>query len=77
MERGMICMAWSPLAGGSLSAMAEKALAWLLKLPTPVIPVVGTANAANLEKLVEASETELSREEWYQLLIAARGTPMP
>lgn len=53
------------------------ALAWLLKHPTKIIPVVGSTNPDRIRAAAEAAEIELTREEWYRLLIAARGEPLP
>lgn len=53
------------------------ALAWLLKHPAKVIPVVGSTNPQRIREAAKAPELELSREEWYRLLLAARGEPLP
>ena len=53
------------------------ALAWLLRHPAKIIPVVGTANPDHLSASARAVEVELSREEWYSLFAAARGRAMP
>jgi predicted oxidoreductase len=53
------------------------ALAWLLKHPTKMIPIIGTTNPERIRAAAKAAEIELTREEWYRLLEAARGEPMP
>lgn len=53
------------------------AYAWLLKHPSKIIPIVGTTNPQRIKEAVKATEFEFSREEWYRLLIAARGEPLP
>jgi predicted oxidoreductase len=53
------------------------ALAWLLRHPARVIPVVGTTDPARIAEAALADGIELSREEWYRLLVTARGTPLP
>ena len=53
------------------------ALAWLLKHPSKVVPIVGSTNPANIREAVKAVELDLTREEWYRLLVAARGEPLP
>ena len=52
-------------------------LAWLLRHPAGIQPLVGTGNLARLKACAAASSIELSREEWYHLLIAANGQPLP
>ena len=53
------------------------ALAWLLKHPAKIIPIIGSSNPERIRAAAAAAEIELTREEWYRLLIAARGEPLP
>ncbi len=53
------------------------ALAWLLKHPAGIIPIVGSANEARIRDLSRADTVELSRVTWYKLLEAARGERVP
>jgi predicted oxidoreductase len=53
------------------------ALAWLLRHPSRIIPIVGSTNLANIRAAAKADDLELSREEWYRLLEAARGQRLP
>jgi predicted oxidoreductase len=53
------------------------AYAWLLKHPSGMVPIVGTTNPARIREAVGATGFELTREEWYRLLLAARGEPLP
>lgn len=92
-EHEILVQAWSPLAGGKLAGpaatlVAELAqakgtsteavmLAWLLKHPAPIQPIVGTTNPDRLLASCGADGVELSREEWYGLLAAARGMSVP
>ncbi len=59
------------------STRAAIALAWLLKHPSGIIPIVGSANPVNIREAATAAEIELTREEWYALLNAARGERLP
>ena len=52
-------------------------LAWLLRHPAGIQPVIGTGNPQRLIAGCQADTIELSREEWYALLAAARGAPAP
>jgi predicted oxidoreductase len=52
------------------------ALAWLMRHPAGVQPIIGTTNVERLRQSVKADAVTLSREEWYGLWVAARG-PMP
>lgn len=53
------------------------ALAWLMKHPSGIVPIVGSNNPARIREAVKADTLELSREEWYRLLEAARGERLP
>ncbi len=53
------------------------ALAWLLKHPAKIQPIVGSIRPDRIREAVRAEQLELTREEWYRLLIAARGEPLP
>ena len=53
------------------------ALAWLLKHPSKIQPIVGSVKPERIREAALAAEVELTREEWYRLLVAARGEPLP
>lgn len=52
-------------------------LAWLLKHPARIIAIVGSANPAHIADAVKADSVDLCREDWYRLLVAARGEGLP
>ena len=53
------------------------ALAWLLKHPSRIQPIVGSTNPERIREAAQATSVELTREEWYRLLVAAQGKPLP
>ncbi len=53
------------------------ALAWLLKHPAGIIPIIGSTKPERIQEAAKAGEFELSREEWYRLFEAARGARLP
>lgn len=55
----------------------DVALAWLTKHPANIIPIIGSANPANIRQAAKADSLELTRDEWYRLLEAARGERLP
>lgn len=59
------------------STRAVVALAWLLKHPASILPVLGSTNPERIREAAKADDLKLSREEWYRLLLAARGGPLP
>lgn len=48
-------------------------LAWLMKHPAQIRPVVGTARIERLQSAIEAANIDLTQEEWFELLEASRG----
>lgn len=53
------------------------ALAWLLKHPGRIVPIIGSLRPERIREAMLADTLELTREEWYRLLAAARGEPVP
>jgi predicted oxidoreductase len=52
-------------------------LAWLMKHPSKIIPIVGSNNPENIRDAAKADNVELSRDQWYRILLAARGSALP
>jgi predicted oxidoreductase len=53
------------------------ALAWLLKHPAGIVPIIGSIQPERIREAVKAADFALSREEWYRLFEAARGERLP
>jgi predicted oxidoreductase len=58
-------------------SLTQLALAWLMQLPGGVIPLVGTANPDHIAEAAGAGTLTLARDDWYEMLVIARGRPMP
>lgn len=73
-----------PEVNAKLQELAEKkgvtdsaiAIAWILRHPAKIQPVVGTMNPKRMQDIAKASDVELTREEWYELYRAA-GNDLP
>ncbi len=52
------------------------ALAWILRHPANMQPVIGTMNVGRLKDCRKAADLTLTREEWYEIYRAA-GNPLP
>ena len=52
------------------------AAAWILRLPANMQIITGTASESRLKEIIAACEITLTREEWYELYLAA-GHPLP
>ena len=67
-----------------LAAVGEKygitdtgvAIAWLLRLPEKMQPIVGSTNPGRLAEIAKAAEITMSAEDWYEIYRAA-GYPLP
>ncbi|HEY4690133.1 MAG TPA: aldo/keto reductase [Anaerolineae bacterium] len=53
------------------------AIAWLLRHPVRIQPIIGTTNPARIKAACGGDAVELTREEWYTLFIAGRGGALP
>ena len=67
-----------------MEALAQKynviksaiAIAWLLRHPAHMQPIVGTTSLVHLEEMAKAVEVKLTRQEWYDLYLASE-KPLP
>jgi predicted oxidoreductase len=52
-------------------------LAWLLKHPSKIHPVIGTTNKQRIKDAMEATKIELELEDWFLILSASQGHKVP
>jgi predicted oxidoreductase len=77
-ERGALLAAeLERVAARYATTPAVVALAWLLRLPGGVLPVIGSTNPQHIQESVRALEISLDRESWYRLTELARGSRLP
>lgn len=60
--------------GASRSAAAYS---WLMAHPAGIIPIIGSQQAARIAEGAASVKLQWSREDWYAVLVAARGEPLP
>lgn len=92
MKHRVAPMAWSPLGGGKLmegkSAVFSKAsqynatetqmaLAWLLKHPSGMFPVIGTTKPERIVESAQAINIDLDKQDWFEMLKMVQGKEMP
>jgi predicted oxidoreductase len=53
------------------------ALAWLLRHPAGIIPVVGTNNLDRIATVADAARVRMDRQTWFELYTAALGHEVP
>lgn len=52
-------------------------LAWIMKHPANIHPVVGTTTKERLKLAIEAAKIKLELEDWFLILVAAQGCDVP
>jgi predicted oxidoreductase len=69
----------------ALDAVAERAgttrtavaYAWVMAHPARPVPLIGSQNPGRIREALGAYSVQITREEWYRILVAARGARMP
>ena len=52
-------------------------LAWLLKHPAQIHPVIGTTKKSRISDAVKALDIALELEDWFKILVACQGHKVP
>lgn len=52
-------------------------LAWILKHPANILPVVGTTNTKRITDAIAATQITLELEDWFSILVASQGHQVP
>lgn len=76
-QAAAVVAALDEIAATHNSTRSAIALAWLLRHPAKIIPIIGTTNPERIKAAAAAAEIKLSREDWYRLLAAAKGGSLP
>lgn len=66
----------SEVAAGYGISETGLAIAWLLRLPDKMQPIVGSTNPGRLREIAAAADVTLTREDWYRIYCGA-GYPLP
>ena len=53
------------------------AYSWLMAHPAGIVPIVGSQKVERIVEAAQALTVRWTREEWYAVLIAARGENLP
>jgi len=86
-------MAWSPLGGGKLvegrhgqlfakgpqyaASPVQLSLAWLLKHPSSIFPVIGTTRPERITECAKSVDIKLGLQDWFEMLKIVQGKEMP
>jgi predicted oxidoreductase len=57
--------------------IGQVAFAWVLKLPSAPLPILGSGRIERVRLAVAASAIDMDREQWFEILEAARGSEVP
>ncbi|MBL0741942.1 aldo/keto reductase [Chryseolinea lacunae] len=93
MKHRVAPMAWSPLGGGKLvsetphglfakgphyqATDAQLSLAWLLRHPSSIFPVIGTTKPERVIESGKAVDIRLDLQDWFEMLKVVQGREMP
>ena len=56
---------------------AAAAYGWIMAHPARAIPIIGTQNVARIAEIAQVYKVRWTRARWYDVLVAARGEPLP
>ena len=76
-QEGRMRGALEQLARQRETSVDTLAYAFLLRHPSRMHPITGSGRLERIAAAVQASELELSREEWFDLWRASTGAPLP
>ncbi|MBS1487745.1 MAG: aldo/keto reductase [Bacteroidetes bacterium] len=92
LELGVSPMAWSPLGGGTLpvdertmfgmagkynASYTQMAIAWLLRHPAKIFPVIGTTQPERIREAAKSTDIDLDRQDWFEMLRWVMGKDLP
>lgn len=72
-----VIAALDAIASRQGASRAAVTYAWAMAHPSRPIPLVGSQTPARIRDAVDALQVEMTPGEWYAVLVAARGQPMP
>ena len=61
------------IARGHSVSRPVVALAWLLKHPAGIVPIIGSITTESIQDCTKAADLDLTHEEWYRLMEAGHG----
>lgn len=65
------------MAGEQGVSRTVAAYAWLMAHPAGVVPIIGSQNATRIAEGADALKVRWTRQDWYAVLVAARGEALP
>lgn len=75
-EQG-IAAALSGVAAAHSVSRAAAAYSWIMAHPARPVPIIGSQNPVRILEAADAYKVKWNRADWYSVLVAARGEPLP
>ena len=72
-----VAAALSGVAAAHSVSRTAAAYSWIMAHPARPIPIVGSQNPARISEAADAFKVQWTRADWYSVLVASRGTPLP
>ncbi len=72
-----VAAALSGVAAAHGVSRTTAAYSWIMAHPARPIPIVGSQNPARIAEAADAFKIQWTRADWYSVLVAARGVPLP
>jgi predicted oxidoreductase len=72
-----VAAALDSVAAAQGVSRSTAAFAWVMAHPARPIPIIGSQNAARISEAATATQVRWTSAQWYQVLVAARGEPLP
>jgi predicted oxidoreductase len=72
-----VAAALSGVAAAHGVSRTVAAYSWVMAHPARPIPIVGSQNPARIAEAADAYKIQWTRADWYAVLVAARGVPLP
>lgn len=72
-----VAAALSGVAAAHGVSRTAAAYSWIMAHPARPIPIVGSQNPVRITEAADAFKVQWTRADWYSVLVAARGVPLP
>jgi len=72
-----VTAALDAVAGAQGVSRTVAAYSWLMAHPAGIIPIIGSQNESRIAEGAEALKVRWTRQDWYAVLVAARGERLP
>lgn len=69
--------AMEPLEEKYSANESQLLLAWILKHPAKIYPVIGTTDKKRIKQSAKAAEIDMELQDWFSLLVASQGHDVP